>query len=172
MPRLQPPRLSAKVTRAFTLIELMITVAVLGIIAAIATPSFTAIIEQNRTSKAANEFVGQLNLVRAEALRRGQAVSLCPADAELSKCDGTEWSRYVALEGEGDEEGGTVILARQLPSGVTLSGLGSKLKINRSGTLADSGISVTVSPKSGVDSRKQCITIIGSGSASVKGGKC
>ena len=61
----------------FTLIELMITVAIAAIILTLAVPSFrTAILNNTRTS-VVNEFLGVLNLARSEAIKRGIKVEIC-----------------------------------------------------------------------------------------------
>jgi len=64
--------------RGFTLIELMITVAVGGILLSIAVPSFQNIIRENRLATQANELIGSLNLARSEAIRRGINVTVTP----------------------------------------------------------------------------------------------
>ena len=61
----------------FTLIELIITVALAAIIVTIGIPSFrTAILNNSRTAQV-NEFVGVLNLARSEAAKRGLRVTIC-----------------------------------------------------------------------------------------------
>lgn len=61
----------------FTLIELMVTVALAAIILTIGIPSFrTAILNNSRTTQV-NEFVGVLNLARSEAIKRGIRVTIC-----------------------------------------------------------------------------------------------
>ena len=44
-----------KYNRGFTLIEIMVTVAIVGIFASIALPSFSNLIERNRMTTATNE---------------------------------------------------------------------------------------------------------------------
>jgi type IV fimbrial biogenesis protein FimT len=61
----------------FTLIELMITVAIIGIVAAIGVPSFLDMMSQNRSISLANELTASLNLARSEAIKRGKRVSVC-----------------------------------------------------------------------------------------------
>lgn len=75
----------------FTLIELIVTVALAAIVIAIAVPSFNSIIQGNRIATQTNELVSTLNLARSEALARGVQVSLCPSTNQTS-CSGSDWS--------------------------------------------------------------------------------
>lgn len=58
----------------FTLIELMVTIAIAAILLGIAIPNFSAIVVQNRLTANANEFITALNMARSEAIKRGQHV--------------------------------------------------------------------------------------------------
>lgn len=62
----------------FTLIELLVLMAVLGVVAAIAVPSFSRLIESNQLTTVNNDLIGALNMARAEAVRLGAPVSLVP----------------------------------------------------------------------------------------------
>lgn len=62
-------------TRGFTLLELIITVTVAGILAAIAVPSFQGIIANARTRSTAESFNQALQLARSEAIKRNARVS-------------------------------------------------------------------------------------------------
>ncbi len=58
----------------FTLIELMVTIAIAAILIGVAIPSFTTSITRNRLTASTNDFVTALNLARSEAIKRGQHV--------------------------------------------------------------------------------------------------
>jgi type IV fimbrial biogenesis protein FimT len=74
----------------FTLVELMITVAVVAILAAIALPSFQTSIRSNRAATATNEMIASLSLARTEAIRSNRSASMC-ASADGTAC-GANWS--------------------------------------------------------------------------------
>ncbi|MDA3579931.1 prepilin-type N-terminal cleavage/methylation domain-containing protein [Acinetobacter ursingii] len=65
----------------FTLIELMVTIAVLAVIATMAAPSFTATIRKNQLLNDVNDFQNNLKDVRSTALlsQRDQLLSLDPS---------------------------------------------------------------------------------------------
>lgn len=61
----------------FTLIELVVTIAVAAILMAVAIPSFRGTLQNNRMTTQANEFVTAFNMARSEAIRRAQNVIIC-----------------------------------------------------------------------------------------------
>jgi len=58
----------------FTLTELMITVAIIGILASIAVPSFQDMIERNRLKEAVEGLKSDLMFARTEAIKRSQNI--------------------------------------------------------------------------------------------------
>ena len=62
----------------FTLIEVMVTIAVLAVIITLAVPSFTATINSSRLSSAADETSALIQTARMEAMRRNAVVVVCP----------------------------------------------------------------------------------------------
>lgn len=69
----------------FTLIELMVTIAVIAILTMVAVPSFSAAMLSNKLAGYANNFVASALLARSEAIKRNVAVTLCRS-ADLSTC--------------------------------------------------------------------------------------
>lgn len=83
----------------FTLLELVITVAVLAIALGIAVPSFQGITNRNRLTSVANEVVAAMQLTRMEAIRRNQRVVMCPS-TNGTTCSGANWMRMIVREAD------------------------------------------------------------------------
>ena len=63
--------------RGFSLVELLVAVAIVAILAAIALPSMAALVRENRLSVAANALHGAVWMTRSEAIKRNRRVTLC-----------------------------------------------------------------------------------------------
>ena len=61
---------------AVTLPELMTTVCVSSVLAAVAVPNFVTMITENRTTSIANQLVTALAYTRSEAIKRGHQVTM------------------------------------------------------------------------------------------------
>lgn len=69
----------------FTLIELMVTIAIAAILMMIAIPSFTAYQRNAELTSFINSMVAAINGARGEAMKRGRYAMIVPAD-------NTNWS--------------------------------------------------------------------------------
>jgi len=76
----------ARYASGFTLIELMVSLAVASILLSFALPSFRSYIQDQRVRAGAESFFSALNLARSEAIKRNAAVTLAPRS-------GTDWSQ-------------------------------------------------------------------------------
>lgn len=102
----------SKKTAGFTLIELIVTLAIAAILVTWGIPSFTQLIRTNRITAQTNEFVTTVNLARSEAVRRGATVNLVSSGGTNWE-DG--WQLQLAATGEilrqSDALDGTTTLA-------------------------------------------------------------
>ena len=73
-----PSRHLTKTHNGFTLIELMVVIAIAAIIMTIAVPSFAQLVGQQRVKAAANDFKSSVALARSEARKRGVNTSIRP----------------------------------------------------------------------------------------------
>lgn len=80
----------------FTLLELLVTVAIVAIVLSIAVPSFQAQILNNRSIALGEDFASAINLVRSEAVKRAGRVSLC-ASKDGATCSGNWTDGFIAF---------------------------------------------------------------------------
>ena len=62
---------------AYTLVEIMVVLVIVGILSSLALPSFRNLIITSRISVAASTLHGALLFVRSEAIKRGRSVVIC-----------------------------------------------------------------------------------------------
>lgn len=77
--------------RGFTLIELMITIAIAAILLTLGVPSFADFIANTRIATDSSNLMADLAFARSEAVKRGSPVAICRKAAGATSC-GTSWS--------------------------------------------------------------------------------
>ncbi|ADJ28935.1 GspH/FimT family pseudopilin [Nitrosococcus watsonii] len=93
----------------FTLVELVITLAIAAIITTMAVPSFQEMIRKNRMATQTNEFIAALHLARSEAIKRGQRITVCKSTNSTTSSptcntsNSTGWDRGWIVFVDGDE---------------------------------------------------------------------
>lgn len=94
--------------RGFTLIELMVTLAVMAIVIAWAAPSFKQQMLGSRTGAVANEFADALNYARSQSVRTLKRVSIC-ASSDGSTCSGNWSDGFIVFEDRATSDKATSI---------------------------------------------------------------
>lgn len=135
----------------FTLIELMVTVAVLAVVVSLAAPSFRSIVEAQRMRAAAFDLMADLTLARSEALKRGQIV----APITLSPVSGSWASGWSITAGEE-----VVSTKNTIGSGVSITGPTSVV-FDRNGRVSSTVAKFALADSSAT--RRRCISIDPSG---------
>lgn len=130
--------------RGFTLIELMVVVALAAILAALAAPSFKSFVAGQRIKTAASDFAMAVILARSEAIKRNADVTITSVTAGAT---GWQDGWIVAV-------GGTQLSQQQAYTGVTFSGPASAITYNGSGRL---GAAVSTMTITGSDGSARCV---------------
>ena len=147
----------------FTLVELMVTLAVVGILAAVAVPAMTSLINGNRLAGTASELSASLQLARSEALRRSSSVTIC-GTSDGATCGG-DWSRWI-VTGTENVTGATVVVqdASVASDAVQVAGPAAGIVFRSSGLIAGQEQLTVCVPTDSPAENQRLITVMISGS--------
>lgn len=180
MPNL--PLIRRHFSRGFTAIELMVTVAILAVLAGLAAPSFNPIIERWRVRQVSEELQSTFYFARSEAIKRGGNVTIlrsddgggCTAvgtDTSLWSCG---WIVFADLDNDGEQDSGEDTLqTAPAPNKVSVqftntsdAKLTDPIKVDRWGRLSSSttaDFAFRLTPKSGSTANASSICVSSSG---------
>jgi len=131
--------------RGFTLVELMVTVAVIAIVGAIAAPSFRNLTLGSRLTGAANELVATLQTARMAAVSQRATVEVCPSGSG-SVCGGLG-TRWVAVAVKNGSR--TLIREVSLAQGISVASSPNLTSASNKFTFTPNGFSMVGTNTSG-----------------------
>lgn len=179
--------------RGVTLIELMVTVAVLVVIVALGAPSMSAFLERRAVDGVTEQFASDIRLARTEAMKRGMTVSVCVrseavnngvstlscAAAQGARGFANGWLVFSDVKADGSyaaSEGDSLIKDQQAASNLVTSMLENSgavsYTLQNTGIMAGASGHITVLPASGTSQQRVgCVIINFAGRARIETGK-
>jgi type IV fimbrial biogenesis protein FimT len=172
----RPHSIDKRCDRGFSLIELMVGVAILGILAALAAPSFSESIKRYRINAIREDLGASMQLARVEAIRRGIPVVLirelnsasCSAELLDSDTWSCGWRIVVDANSNGTistTERNSAMQTSTMPAGYSLMhpGLGNQMIFGIWGQATGVGQRFVITPPEGVSGSSTTTLCINSG---------
>ena len=138
-------------TAGFTLVELMVTIAIVAILAAIAFPNFESTMRSNRVATTTNELIASLSLARSEAIRNPTGAAVCPS-ANGTSCDGAGawgdgWVVWIDLNNDGAiNTGERVVRYVQAKNRIAVGGASNPIRFDSRGRVVGGARTLSVEP--------------------------
>jgi|GEM_PF-1227383 len=92
----------------FTLVELLVAVAMLAIVVSFAVPAYTDFVLRKRAASGVNDFLVDLSAARSEATRQRRNVVMCARGGAAEVCDETTQSANCTCDAQGQWENGWI----------------------------------------------------------------
>lgn len=144
--------------RGFTLIELIITLTIIGIMVALAAPGMQSFSSSNRLTTQVNDLLADISLARSEAIKRNVASGVCVTAANGTSCVAAGnwangWLAYYCSSASTPCPAAskvTIKLREPLAGNNTLTTPGDEIAFNKSGLLSSVAGQLTLTdPKTG-----------------------
>ena len=120
--------MDARRANGFSLIELMMALAIAAILLGLAVPQFSQLVQRNRLATATNDMLALMASLRSEALRRGHVVTAC-VSTDGATCAATGswhdgWISFADRDANGARDATESLIAHAAAreSGLTMSG--------------------------------------------------
>lgn len=122
-----------KTNNGFTLVELMVTIAIAAILMAIAVPSFNNMLADNRLATETNDVIGAIQFTRSEAIRRNRTITFCrAASAAANTCTGgANWTDWIVTNNPAAGTADTTLRRGTFAQSGGTMGIGSTLAASR-----------------------------------------
>ncbi len=156
------------------MIELMVTISVLAILAAIAFPSFQGSLRSNRVATTTNELLASLSLARSEGIRSTRGGGVCTSENGTS-CGGdwnSGWIVWTDTDGDGVFDAGEpVVRYSQGKSQVEVDGSATQIAFDGRGRSRSGAENIGLNPES-VATPARCLQINITGQTRVETDAC
>lgn len=144
--------------KGFTLVELLMTIAIITVLAMIALPAFGSLFGRTRTEAARGLLETSLNQARLAAVGRNAAVTACPSSYSAACDRSTRWHHGWIVFVDRDRDGmrsedEPLLAAEQARRGVAILGTPGRLRVGYrpDGSVSGTNVTLTVcDPASGV----------------------
>lgn len=143
-------------SQGFTILELLITVTVLGILVAVALPSFGNFVRDQRVKTAISDVYATFIYARSEAIKRSADVQVIP--------NGADWAAGWTVK----DSGGTSLKVQDAISGVAISGEAGTITYRRDGRLSAAIATFVLSSPDASSVTARCLRIDPSGRPNIR----
>ncbi len=153
--------------RGFTLVELMVTLALAAVLLMLAIPSFTNQLRGWQRDSATKAFTAHVQLARSEAIKTSRRVVMCSSANGAACANSNEWRSgwlvFVDANSNGNIDAGeTVLVSRGTSTGLTsmlTSGNVQRLAFMPNGLMASNATTLQVIPTGSVSIQMNEVTV-------------
>jgi type IV fimbrial biogenesis protein FimT len=163
----------------FTLVELIITLTIAGILMAIAAPAMQSFVSSNRLTSQVNDLLADISLTRNEAIKRNAITGICVTAVDGNACVSSgNWANgwlvyYCPSAIPADCTAATRVVVKiheKLTGNNTLTAPGDQLQFSKSGILSSGAGQFTLTdPKT---SKKRIVCVVTTGRPSLSEANC
>lgn len=150
-----------------TLVELLVTLVILGILVTLAVPSFARLLREWQRDSATKAFTAHVQLARSEAIKTSRRVVMCSSSNGTACANSNDWSTgwlvFMDLDADNTLDSGEPVLAvRGAPTGLSrmqASGNVQRMVFMPSGLTASNMTTLSIVPSGPADLKMNQVTV-------------